>query len=95
MTNRAVDLPIVSLLNSSSDSSSSAPTGELEIEEACGRAIMGPPSATVYRFLGVGLTLAGRSPGLLGGGSSLEGETDDMDRGSPDDRLPYDEAEDD
>jgi hypothetical protein len=96
------DLPIVSSLKPPSDSSSSSstPTGELEEVESCGRALsgftIGPPSATVYRFLGVGLILAGRSAGLLGGGRSLEGDKDDMVRGSPDDdKLPYDDTEDD
>ena len=37
--------------------------------------------------------LAGRSTGLFGAGRSLEGETDDIVPGSPDDKLLYDDGE--
>jgi len=105
LINLALDFPIVSLLYPSSEpssSSSSALTVGLEKVEFCGRAlslsdrsIIGPPSATVYRFLGVGLTLAGRSAGLFGSGKSLDCDADDMVPVRPEDTLPYDEAEED
>lgn len=56
--------------------------------------MIGPPSATVYLFRGVGLTLEFRSVGNLGGGRSFKGEVDVV-LGRPDVRLPYEETEDD
>jgi hypothetical protein len=104
LSNRAADLPIVSSLDPSSEALSSEPPSvieELKVPvELCGRdlsfsglSMIAPPSATVYLFLGVGLTLVGRSTGFLGGGMSLDGDIDVL-RGRPDEMLPYDDTED-
>jgi hypothetical protein len=106
LSNRAADLPIVSSLDPSYEALSSEPPSvieELKVPvELCerdlsfsGLSMIDPPSATVYLFLGVGLTLVGRSTGFLGGCMSLGGGGDgDALRGRPDEMLPYEDSED-